>query len=49
MRSSIAPGDEISTIGGIVGKVISVKDDGTMIIETVPTAQAENVHLGHPG
>lgn len=34
MRSSIAPGDEISTIGGIVGKVISVKDDGTMIIET---------------
>lgn len=34
MRSSIAPGDEISTIGGIVGKVISVKDDGTMVIET---------------
>lgn len=33
MRSSIEVGDNICTIGGIVGKVMSMKDD-TLIIET---------------
>ena len=27
MRSNVAPGDELVTIGGIVGKVLSVKED----------------------
>ena len=27
MRNSLAVGDEITTIGGMVGKVVSVKDD----------------------
>ena len=50
MRSSIAPGDEISTIGGIVGKVISVKDDRDHDHrDRCRPHQAENVHLGHPG
>ena len=33
MRSSLKVGDEITTIGGIVGKVVSVKDE-KFIIET---------------
>jgi len=34
LRSNIEVGDEITTIGGIVGKVIMVKDDDQLIIET---------------
>ena len=34
MRSSISIGDEISTIGGIIGKVVSMKDDDTLVIES---------------
>ena len=33
MRDSIEVGDEITTIGGIVGRVVTVKDD-SIIIET---------------
>lgn len=33
MRNSIQVGDEITTIGGIIGKVISIKED-TLMIET---------------
>ena len=33
MRSAVKTGDEITTIGGIVGKVVSVKDD-KFVIET---------------
>lgn len=33
MRSSIGVGDEISTIGGIIGKVVSINDE-TFVIET---------------
>ena len=33
MRDSIEVGDEITTIGGIVGRVVTVKDD-SLIIET---------------
>ena len=34
MRNSVAVGDEITTIGGICGRVVSVKDDDSYIIET---------------
>ncbi len=35
MRKSIAIGDEITTIGGIIGKVISIKSDSdSLIIES---------------
>ena len=33
MRSSLQVGDEIVTIGGIIGRVVSIKDD-TVVIET---------------
>ena len=33
MRSAIKVGDEISTIGGIVGKVVNIKED-KIVIET---------------
>ena len=33
MRSNVKVGDEITTIGGIVGKVVNVKDD-KFVIET---------------
>lgn len=33
MRNSLQVGDEITTIGGIIGKVISIKED-TLVIET---------------
>ena len=36
MRSSIEIGDKVTTIGGIVGDVVSIKDgkDGKIVIET---------------
>ncbi len=35
MRSSLEVGDEITTIGGICGRVVSIKDDAdTFIIES---------------
>lgn len=33
MRNSIQVGDEISTIGGFIGKIVSMKDD-TLVIES---------------
>lgn len=33
MRNSIQVGDEISTIGGFIGKVVSMKED-TLVIES---------------
>ncbi len=33
LRSALKPGDEITTIGGITGKVVSVKED-KFVIET---------------
>ena len=33
MRNSLSVGDEITTIGGIIGKVISIRDE-TVLIET---------------
>ncbi len=33
MRNNLSVGDEITTIGGIVGKIISIKDE-TVLLET---------------
>ena len=33
MRNGIEVGDEITTIGGIIGKIVSIKDE-TVLIET---------------
>lgn len=33
MRKSLQVGDEVTTIGGIIGRVVSIKDD-TILIET---------------
>ena len=33
MRNSIDVGDEVTTIGGIVGRVVAIKDD-TFVLET---------------
>lgn len=33
MRSGLQVGDEITTIGGIIGKIVSIKDE-TVVIET---------------
>ena len=33
MRNNLTVGDELTTIGGIIGKVVSIKEE-TMIIET---------------
>ena len=33
MRNNIAVGDEITTIGGIIGKVVSIKEE-TLVLET---------------
>lgn len=34
MKNSLEVGDEITTIGGIMGRVISIKDDDSLVIET---------------
>ena len=34
MRKSVEVGDEIITIGGICGRVVSIKEDETLVIET---------------
>ncbi|MBQ1982056.1 MAG: preprotein translocase subunit YajC [Clostridia bacterium] len=33
MRDSLAVGDEITTIGGIIGKIVSIKEE-TLVLET---------------
>ena len=39
MRNSIAVGDEISTIGGFIGRVVNIKDD----VLTVEVGEAKTV------
>ena len=36
LRQSLEIGDEIITIGGITGRVVSIKDDDSFILETGP-------------
>ena len=33
MRNALAVGDEITTIGGIIGKIVSIKEE-TLVLET---------------
>jgi len=33
MRNALVVGDEITTIGGIIGKIVSIKDE-TLVLET---------------
>jgi len=33
MRSKVEVGDEVVTVGGVIGRVVSIKDD-TLVIET---------------
>ena len=33
MRDSLQVGDEITTIGGLIGKIVSIKDE-TLVMET---------------
>lgn len=33
MRNNLVVGDEITTIGGVIGKIVSIKDE-TIVIET---------------
>ena len=42
MRNGLQVGDEITTIGGIIGKIVSIKDE-TMVIET--TRDATKIRL----
>ena len=42
MRDGLSVGDEITTTGGIIGKVVSIKDE-TMVIET--TRDATKIRL----
>ena len=34
MRKSAQIGDEITTIGGVCGRIVAIKDDETVIVET---------------
>lgn len=34
MKNSLEVGDDITTIGGIIGRVVSIKDDDSLVIET---------------
>lgn len=34
MRKNAQIGDEVTTIGGIIGRIVSVKEDDTLVIET---------------
>jgi len=34
MRSNLEVGDKITTIGGMIGRVVSIKDDETLTFET---------------
>ena len=36
LRNSLEIGDELITIGGITGRVVSIKDDESFILETGP-------------
>ena len=45
MRNSIEIGDEISTIGGFIGRVVNIKDD-VLVIER--PHEAQDLPLGDP-
>ncbi len=43
MRNSLAVGDEITTIGGVIGKVITINDD-TLVLETSSNKTKIRIH-----
>ena len=45
MRSSISIGDEVSTIGGFIGKVVNIKDD-VLTIETYSDRTKLRIYRG---
>ena len=45
MRESLAVGDEVTTIGGIIGKVISIKEE-TFVLETTKSKTRIRFHKG---
>ena len=44
MRNSLQVGDEVSTIGGIIGKIVSIKEE-TVTIETSRDATKIRFHV----
>src|SRR5699024_12257899 len=44
MRNSIEVGDEISTIGGFIGRVVNIKDD-VLIIEDRKSTRLNSSHV----
>ena len=45
MRNSLAVGDEVTTLGGIIGKVISIKEE-TFVLETTKDKTKIRFHKG---
>ena len=43
MRNALAVGDEITTIGGIIGKVVTINDD-TLVLETSSNKTKIRIH-----
>ena len=41
MRDSLAVGDEVTTIGGIIGEIVSIKDDSIVIETTTDRVRVE--------
>ena len=39
MQSSLSPGDEVRTVGGIFGTVVAVNEDGTVTLSISPTTE----------
>ncbi len=44
MRNSLEVGDEVSTIGGIIGEIVSIKED-TVVIETSRNGTTIRFHV----
>ncbi len=43
MRNSLEIGDEIITIGGFYGRVVAVKDDNSIVIESVVDGSKQKI------
>ena len=43
MRNNLVVGDEITTIGGIIGKIVSIKDE-TLVLETSRDGTKIRIH-----
>ena len=45
MKNALAVGDEVTTIGGIIGKVVSIKEE-TFVLETTKSKTRIRFHKG---